>query len=56
MLVLVIVTAPFLASILPSATAPEFIVIDEKANTVPLKEVKSPMIAELPTCQKTFLA
>src|SRR5450756_294689 len=54
--VLVNTTAPVLASILPSAVAPEPIVMDVKAITVPLNEVPSPMVADVPTCQKTFLA
>ena len=56
MFVLVMITEPFLASILPSATAPEFIVMDESDKTFPLKDVKSPIVAELLTCQNTFLA
>src|SRR5688500_3606704 len=54
--VFVITTEPLMASILPSATAPEFIVMDVKANMLPLNDVLSPMVAELPVCQKTFLA
>ena len=56
MFVLVKTTAPFLASILPTAVAPEFIVMDVKANTFPWNEVKLPMMAELPVCQNIFLA
>ena len=56
MFVWVMTTAPFLASILPTAVACEFIVMDVKANTFPWNEVKSPMMAELPVCQKIFLA
>ena len=56
MFVLVITTEPFLASILPVAVAPEFIVMEVRASIVPLKEVPSPIVAELPVCQKMFLA
>ena len=56
MLVLVMTTAPFKASILPTALAPEFMVIEVRASTFPLKEVPSPIVAELPVCQKIFLA
>ena len=56
MFVLVITTEPFLANILPSATALEFMVIEVKAKIFTLNAVLSPIVAELPTCQNTFLA
>ena len=49
-------TAPFIASNLPSILEPVFIVIDVKASMFPLNEVPLPIVAELPTCQNTFLA
>ena len=55
-LVLVNTTDPFLASKWPTALEPVPIVMDVKAIIVPLNEVPSPMVADVPTCQKTFLA
>ena len=49
-------TAPFLASNLPSIVAVVFIVMEVNASMFPLNEVPLPMVAELPTCQVTFLA
>ena len=46
------VTAPFLASALPSSVAPVLKEIDCIAMMVPLKTEVVPKVAELPTCQK----
>src|SRR5664279_5023902 len=50
------VTAPFCASALPSSVELAFIVMDAYAIMVPLKTEEVPRVAELPTCQKMFLA
>src|ERR1017187_2869087 len=50
------VTAPFCASALPSKVELAFIVMDAYAMMVPLKTEEVPSVAELPTCQKMFLA
>ena len=50
------VTAPTWASALPSSVELAFIVIDEYAIMVPMKTEDVPRVAELPTCQKMFLA
>jgi hypothetical protein len=50
------VTAPFLASRLPSVVAPVSRVIDVMAIIVPAKDVDVPSVAELPTTQNTFFA
>lgn len=50
------VTAPFLASILPSTFAPVVIVADVSAIIFPLKIEFVPSVAELPTCQITLQA
>ena len=50
------VTAPFLASALPSRLTPVVIVIDVNASMFPLKTEFVPRVAELPTCQKTLQA
>lgn len=49
-------TAPFIHNILPTADAPEFIVTEVNAKILPLNEVKSPTVAELPVCQNIFFA
>jgi hypothetical protein len=48
------VTAPFRASARPSIVAPVVTVIDVKAMIVPLNAEPVPIVAELPTCQKTL--
>jgi hypothetical protein len=48
------VTAPFLAYSPPLELAPVTKVIDVSASTLPTKVVVVPMVAELPTCQKTL--
>jgi hypothetical protein len=50
------VTAPVWASALPSIVELAFIVMDAYAIMVPLKFEDVPRVAELPTCQKMFLA
>ncbi len=50
------VTAPFRASTRPSTVAPVFSVADVKAMMVPEKLEYDPIVAELPTCQKTLHA
>ena len=50
-----IVTAPFCAKARPVNVAPELIDIDVKARMEPSKWEPTPMVAELPTCQKTLL-
>lgn len=50
------VTAPLLASALPSRFTPEVIVMDVSAMMFPLNTEFVPRVAELPTCQKMFLA
>src|SRR5450759_4526944 len=52
MVLLIIVTPPFLANALPSSVAPVLKVMDSNAITVPLKTEVVPKVAELPTCQK----
>jgi hypothetical protein len=47
---LIIVTPPFLANALPSSVAPVLKVMDSNAITVPLKTEVVPKVAELPTC------
>jgi hypothetical protein len=49
-------TAPLRAKALPSRVAPVWSVMDCSAMTVPLKMEFVPRVAELPVCQKTFLA
>ena len=49
-------TAPFCARALPSKVEPAFIVMEAYAMIVPLKTEEVPSVAELPTCQKMFLA
>jgi hypothetical protein len=44
------------ANILPCTTAPVLSVIETAASMFPSKAVVVSMVAELPTCQKTFLA
>src|SRR6202050_437291 len=51
-----IVTAPLRASALPVRVAPVSSVIDCSDNMVPSKIELVPRVAELETCQKTFLA
>src|SRR4029077_3213014 len=50
------VTAPLRASALPVRLAPVSRVIDCSAIMVPIKMELVPNVAELPTCQKMFLA
>ena len=50
------VTAPFRASALPFSVAPLVNVMEARAITFPVIVVPVPSVAELPTCQKTFLA
>jgi len=50
------VTAPFRASARPCRLTPLFSVIDVSASMFPLKIEFVPRVAELPTCQKMFLA
>src|ERR1017187_2696273 len=50
------VTAPFCASARPSKVELAFIEMEAYAMMVPLKTEEVPRVAELPTCQKTFLA
>ena len=50
------VTAPTCASARPSRVEPVFIVMEAYAIMVPLKTEVVPRVAELPTCQKMFLA
>ena len=50
------VTAPTCASALPSIVELAFIVTDAYAIIVPLETEEVPRVAELPTCQKMFLA
>ena len=50
------VTAALRASALPSRLAPVFTVIEASAMMVPLKTEYVPRVAELPICQKMFLA
>jgi len=49
------VTAPVRASALPFSVAPVVAVTDMLAITFPVKIVLVPRVAELPTCQNTFL-
>jgi len=51
-----IVTAPFLAKAAPVMVAPVSSVMLVNARIVPLNEVVVPRVAELPTCQKTLQA
>jgi len=53
-LLLSIVTAPFLASALPSTPAPVVRVMLVSARIFPTNAVPVPRVAELPTCQKTL--
>jgi len=48
------VTAPLRANTLPSTVAPVVTVIDAKARMFPTKAEYVPIVAELPTCQKTL--
>jgi hypothetical protein len=48
------VTAPVCANALPLSVAPVVIVIEARAIMVPTIVVAVPMVAELPTCQKTL--
>jgi hypothetical protein len=48
------VTAPVLASALPSNDAPVVIVIEACAMMVPLRAERVPRVAEVPSCQKTL--
>ena len=50
------VTAPLRAKALPTSVAPVSSVIDCSDMMVPLKTEFVPNVAELPVCQKTFLA
>ena len=50
------VTAPVCASARPSMVELAFIVMEAYAIMVPLKSEDVPRVAELPTCQKMFLA
>ena len=50
------VTAPFRASSLPLIVAPVWAVIEARARTVPTNLEPTPIVAELPTCQKTLHA
>ena len=50
------VTAPLSANTLPSTLAPVVNVIDVKAKMFPTKIEPVPIVAELPTCQKTLQA
>ena len=50
------VTAPVRAKARPSSVAPVSIVTDAAAMIVPLKTELIPIVAELPTCQKTLAA
>ena len=49
------VTAPIRAKALPFSAAPVLRVIDWFAMIVPLNVEVVPSVAELPTCQKTFV-
>ena len=53
---LIRVTAPLRARSLPSTTTPLFTEIEVSARMLPLKAVRVPSVAELPTCQKTLHA
>ena len=48
------VTAPFRANARPSIVAPVVTVIEVKAMIVPLNAEPVPIVAELPSCQKTL--
>ena len=48
------VTAPLRASTRPSTFAPVVTVIDPRARIVPRKVEPVPIVASLPTCQKTL--
>jgi hypothetical protein len=50
------VTAPLRASTRPSTDAPVSSVADVRARIVPTKSLVVPIVAELPTCQKTLHA
>jgi hypothetical protein len=51
------VTAPFRAKALPQLIpAPLFMVIEVSARIFPVNAVVVPRVAELPTCQNTFLS
>ena len=50
------VTAAFNANSRPSTVAPVFAVMESEAKTVPAKSAYVPIVAELPTCQKTWQA
>ena len=54
MALLSIVTAPVKARARPSMLAPVFNVMEVAAMIVPEKVEFTPMVAELPTCQKMF--
>ena len=48
------VTAPLRAKARPSRTAPVCIAIDVSAMMLPTKSVRTPIVAELATCQNTL--
>ena len=50
------VTAPLRASALPCSVAPVVIEIDVRARMLPTNWLPVPIVAELPTCQKTLQA
>ena len=50
------VTAPLRASALPCSVAPVVIEIESRAMMMPTNWLPVPIVAELPTCQKTLQA